>query len=174
MLMRVLALASVTFALQSQAAFNAVTAGRHGSLNMPAVAMGNRVRPGTCDVRMLWKVKGGIGSGTLAPIGVFQTDGREGITTRSFKDPHEGFVVNTVVNFSFEYSKPEPRPYTIELGISISRQETDDILLTIDSSEASTPYDKNWDLSVTKNVLVDKVFYIYTLHCWDRSMPKRY
>lgn len=175
MRMRVFALTALALSLPSHAAFNAVIAGSHGSVNMPAVAaMGNRLRPGTCEVRMLWRVKGGLGSGKLTPIAVFEADGRESITNRSFKDPYEGLTVNTVVNFSFEYSKPEPRPYVIELGISVSEKETEDIMLTADSSAASTAYDKNWDLSVTKNVFADNRFYIYTLHCWDRSMPQRY
>jgi hypothetical protein len=174
MLLRVVALTAVMLTLQSKASLKAGALHREPA-NVPAVLlMATRDHAPACKVTELWRIKGGVGSATQAPLGVFQTDGAEGTTMRSFKDQYTGLVINVGVDFVFEYSKPEPRPYQIDLGISVSRQESDDTWLTADNSEASTLYRKNWNLSVTKNVWVDDRFWIYTLHCWDRSMPRTY
>jgi hypothetical protein len=69
-----------------------------------------QARPASCEVRPSWIIKGGPGSANLEPI--FQLDGREGSTVRSFKFLDTALVI-TVVDFEFEYSRPKPRPHCI-------------------------------------------------------------
>lgn len=124
-------------------------------------------RPASCEVRVLWQIPGGVGSGTLGPIGKFQTDGREGVSNHSFTDQGTGLVINAAIDYAFDYSTPQPRPYAINLAILVSSKASNDIWYSIDSSQAGTRYSKGWNLAVTKNVPFDNRVYMYTLHCWD-------
>jgi hypothetical protein len=70
-----------------------------------------QARPASCEVRPSWIIKGGPGSANLEPI--FQLDGREGSTVRSFKFLDTALVITVAVDFEFEYSRPKPRPHRI-------------------------------------------------------------
>jgi hypothetical protein len=72
-----------------------------------------QARPASCEVRPSWIIKGGPGSANLEPIGIFQLDGREGSTVRSFKLLDTALVITVAVDFEFEYSRPKPRPHRI-------------------------------------------------------------
>lgn len=124
-------------------------------------------RPASCEVRVLWQIPGGVGSANMEPIGKFQTDGSEGLTTYSFKDEDTGLMINTAVDYVFDYSTAEPKPYSIGLAIALSSQASDDVRRSVDTSEASTRYSKGWNLGVTKNTSLDNRIYMYTLRCWD-------
>jgi hypothetical protein len=136
-------------------------------LLLAAVALSAQARPANCEVRPLWAIKGGVRSANLEPIGRFQTDGREGLTVRSFKLWDTTLVVTAAVNYVFDYSKPKPKPYRIALAIAVSDHESKDLLESVDSSEASTHYSRDWNLGVTRNVFFDNRIYIFTLTCWD-------
>jgi hypothetical protein len=128
-----------------------------------------RARPATCEVRPLWVIPGGVGSGRLEPIGKFQPNTDGGVTLRSFKD--ESLVVTTEFEFVFDYSKKEPYPSAVRAAIAVSMEEPGGkhMFNSPDSSEARTIYHKNWSISVTKNVPVKDRVLMYTLRCWDGS-----
>ena len=127
-----------------------------------------QARPATCEVRPLWVVKGGPRSADLGVIGTFEADGKEGIAIRSFKLPNSGLVVTAGINYEFDYShKPEPAPFRISMAITVSDREQSEIFESVDSSEASTRYDKHWNLRVTRNIPFDNRTYMFTLNCWD-------
>jgi hypothetical protein len=112
----------------------------------PVVAIG-QARPATCEVRPLWSIKGGARSANLGAIGSFQTDGKEGITVRSYKFPEKNLVVTAAIDYEFDYShKPEPAPFRIALAITISDQEKKDTFEPVESStlrqELERPGDK--------------------------------
>lgn len=134
-------------------------------LAVPSV-INAQARPATCEVRPLWAVKDGPRSANLGAIGTFETDGKEGITIRSFKLPDSNLVVTTGINNEFDYAH-KPAPFRIALAITVSDQEKKEIFESVDSSEASTLYDKGWNLRVTKNVYFDNRTYMFTLSCWD-------
>jgi hypothetical protein len=132
------------------------------------VVMHAQARPASCEVRPLWSIKDGVRSGNLGAIGKFETDGKEGITTRSFKMPESNLVISVGIDYVFDYSRrPDPAPARIALAISVSAQEKKDIFESVDSSEASTHYTKDWNLRATKNIYFDDRTYMFTLSCWD-------
>ena len=102
-------------------------------------------------------------------MGKFQADGREGITLRSLTFEKSGLVVSVGINYVFDYSRSTPLPWRIELAVAVSDHEQKDIFESVDSSEASTLYRKNWNLQVTKNVPFENRTYRFTLACRDSS-----
>jgi hypothetical protein len=141
------------------------------SLLSPAIAC-CQARPTTCEVRPLWSIKGGARSANLEPIGSFQTNGREEITVRSYKFPGTNLVVTAGIDYEFDYShKADPVPFRIALAITVSDQDKKDLFESVDSSEASTHYSKNWNLRVTKNIFFDNRTYMFSLSCWDGTKP---
>lgn len=141
------------------------------ALLVPFIANG-QARRATCEVRPLWSIKGGVRSANLEAIGAFQPDEKEGMTVRSFKLPDTNLVVTAGIAYEFDYShKPKPSPSRIALAITVSDSERKDIFESVDSSEASTRYSKNWNVSVTKNILFDQRIYLFTLSCWDGPKP---
>ena len=137
-------------------------------LASPLIAA-SQTRPVHCQVRPLWEIKDGVRSANLGSMGEFQTDGREGITMHSFKFEKTGLVVTAGVDSRFDYSRSNPRPLRIDLAITVSDQEKKDIFESVDSSEASTLYRRNWNLQVTKNISFENRTYMFTLSCWDAS-----
>jgi len=137
-------------------------------LSSSLVAHG-QARPAHCQVRPLWAIKGGVRSANLGSIGEFQTDGREGITLRSFAFDKTGLVVSTEIDFDFDYSQSNPRPWRIKLGVNVSDHEQKEVFESADSTEASTLYGKNWNLQVTKNISFENRTYMFTLSCWDAA-----
>jgi hypothetical protein len=132
------------------------------------VVMQAQARRATCEVRPLWSIKDGVRSANLGAIGKFETDGKEGITSRSFKMPESNLVVSVGINYLFDYShRPEAAPLRIALAITVSDQEKKDIFESVDSSEASTHYSSDWNLRATKNIYFDGRTYMFTLSCWD-------
>ncbi len=135
------------------------------------VVVAAQARPATCDVRPLW-VSDKLRSANLGSIGTFQTDGSEGQTIRSFKYNEtysdKNLVVTVGVNYVFDYSpKSEPVPYQIKLAITVSEKEAKNIFESVNSSEASTLYRKKWNLSVSKNINIGELTYIFTVSCRD-------
>jgi hypothetical protein len=138
-------------------------------LCVPSVICG-QARSATCEVTPLWSIKGGVRSANIGAIGKFVADGKESSTTRSFKMPQTNLIVTSSIAYLFDYShRPEPVPFRIALAITVAPQEMKDIFESADSSEASTRYNKDWNLSVTKNIYFDGRTYIFTLSCWDGS-----
>jgi len=137
----------------------------------PVIASG-QARPATCEVRPLWSAKGGLRSANIGAMGSFQPDGKEGKTIRSYKFSNTNLVVTVGIDYKFDYShKPEPAPVRIALAITVADQEKKDVFESVDSSEASTHYSKNWNLRVTKNIFFDDRTYMFTLSCWDGTKP---
>ena len=135
----------------------------------PVTSMG-QARAANCQVRPLWVVKGGYpGSANLGAIGEFRVDGREGTTVRSFKFQDTGKVITGAVSFQFDYSGVKPKPSRVALAVAVADQEKKNVFESVDSSEASTSYQKGWNLQVTKRVLTDNPIYIFTLSCQDGS-----
>lgn len=126
------------------------------------VLVNARVRSATCEVHPLW-VGRQVRSANLGRIGTFQTDGHEGSTIRSFKDKYTGLVITVGINHVFEYSTRPQKPFEIRLAITAGAEEVKKIFESIDSAEASTRYDKKWNLTVTKNVKFEDVTYMFTL-----------
>lgn len=135
-------------------------------LSLP-IGVNAQSRSASCEIRPLWTIKGGPRSATLGALGGFQTDGREGITVRSFKFQDTGLVVTAGLDNEFDYSSSKPRPWQISLAITVSDQEKKDIFESVDSSEASTLYRKGWNLQVSKNIFLDNRIYMFSLNCWD-------
>lgn len=127
-----------------------------------------QARPATCDVRPHW-VDSRVRSANLGSIGTFLTDGRQGKTIRSFNYKVENLVITVGINYVFEYlPKAKTVPYQIKLAITVSDKEEKDIFESPNSSEASTLYQKKWNLSASKNVNVRDLTYIFTISCKDR------
>jgi len=72
-------------------------------LCVPGVVCG-QARPATCEVRPLWSIKGGVRSANTGAIGKFETDGKEGGTTRSFKMPQTNLIVTSSLAYLFDYA----------------------------------------------------------------------
>ncbi len=131
-----------------------------------------QARPAICEVRPLWAIKGGLRSANLGTIGTFQTNGREGVTLRSFKLPKTNLVISVGINHEFDHTPgAKPTPSRIALAITVSEQEEKDIFEALDSSEGSTRYTRNWNLRVTKNIFLDDRIYLLTLSCWEGTQP---
>lgn len=128
-----------------------------------------QARPAICEVRPSWSIEGGVRSAQLEPVGRFATNGQEGVTVRSFKFGDTKLVITAAIDYEFDYSTTKPKPFNIALAITVSDQEKKDIFESIDSSEASTLYGKDWNLHVTKNIPFDNRIYMFTLSCWDAS-----
>jgi len=137
-------------------------------LASPLIAT-SQVRPAHCQVRPLWAIKGGVRSANLGPIGEFQADGREGVTVRSFKFQETGMVITGAVDSQFDYSGPKAKPLRVAVAVTVSDQEKNEVFESVDSSEASTSYQKGWNLQVTKSVFFDNRIYMFTLSCRDAS-----
>jgi hypothetical protein len=134
-----------------------------------AVTTMGQARPANCQVRPLWVIKGGPRSANLGAMGEFRVDGREGATVRSFKFQETGMVITGAVDYQFDYSGPKARPSRVAVAITVSDQEKKEIFESVDSSEASTSFHKDWNLQVTKSVFSDNRIYIFNLSCRDGS-----
>ncbi len=132
------------------------------------VLVNAQARSATCEIRPLW-VGREVRSANLGRIGIFQTDGHEGSTIRSFKHEGTGLVVTVGIDYVFEYSTRPQKPFEIRLAVTAGAQEVKEIFESIDSAEASTRYEKKWNLTVTKNVKFQDVIYMFTLRCWDNK-----
>jgi hypothetical protein len=142
-------------------------------LSFPIVSNA-QARPASCEVQPAWAIKGGVRSANLEPAGRFQTEGREGQSVHSFKLRDTTLVISAAVDYVFDYSTAKPKPLNIKVAITVSDHENKDIFESLDSSEASTRYTKNWNLSVTKNLFFDNRIYMFTLTCRDgikRQIP---
>jgi len=137
-------------------------------LCLPITMMG-QARPADCQVRPLWVIKGGPRSANLGVIGEFRADGHEGVTVRSFKFQEIGMVITGAVDYQFDYSGPKTRPSRVALAVTVSDQEKKEIFESVDSSEGSTSYQKDWNLQVTKSIFFDNRIYTFTLSCRDGS-----
>jgi len=111
-----------------------------------------------------------VRSANTGAIGKFETDGKEGGTTRSFKMPQTNLVVTSSLAYLFDYAhRPQPAPFRIAPAITFADRETKDIFESPDSSAANTRYTKGRTLSVTKNIQSDGRTHIFTLSCSDRT-----
>jgi hypothetical protein len=135
-------------------------------------------RPATCRISEPdWK-NGKIGSSPSGKfVGTFQLDGSEDYTIRSFN------YQKSVVTVGIQFDTYRSKTYEVHLAIIVSDKEEERIFESVNSSEASTMYKKNWNLSVTKTVNEDDVntdasstkgFYMFTLYCYDGlKLPQR-
>ena len=78
-------------------------------------------------------------------------------------------MITGAVNYQFDYSGPKAKPSRVALAVTVSDQEKKEVFESVDSSEASTVYQKNWNLQVTKSVFFDNRIYMFTLTCRDVS-----
>ena len=127
-----------------------------------------QARSATCEVRPLWIGKE-VRSANLGRIGIFQTDGHEGSTIRSFKDKYTGIVGTVGIDYVFDYSTRPQKPFEIQLAITAGTGEVKEVFGSIDSAEASTRYEKKWNLTVTKKIKFEDLTYMFTLRCWDNT-----
>jgi hypothetical protein len=152
-------------------------------LLIPAVAKAQE-RPATCSVLPLYidsykcietssgRRCGRLRSANLGSIGTFQTDGSEGQIIRSFKY-EKGLVVTVGIDHIFDYSQfPKLFPYKIKLAITVSDKEEKEVFEFVNSSESSTLYRENWNLTVSKYIKSGKGMYIFTLDCKDNVRVK--
>jgi hypothetical protein len=134
-------------------------------LGIPVTASA-QLRPAKCEVQPLW-VGGGVRSSNFGLMGAFEKDGSEGEVIRSFNLKDTNLVATVGIDYDFDYSKY--KMHRIRLAIIISDRKQKKIFESVDSSEARTLYRKGWNLSVTKNVNLGNLVYIFTLRCWDST-----
>ncbi len=136
-----------------------------------AIIANAQTQSASCEVRPLWADKQtGLRSANLGSIGTFRADPSEQPTIRSFKLAGSDLVTTAAVRYQFDYSGRKPRLFNIAMSITVSDHENRNLIGSIDSSEASTRYRKNWNLSVTKNVAFDNRTYMFTLKCWEGAI----
>ena len=135
----------------------------------------SQARTATCRITPLW-VTDIVRSSYSEDLGSFQIDGSEGKTLRTFKF-EENLIVTAGVNFVYNYTKSpkkDPYPFEVQLAVTVSDKEEKEVFESVNSSEASTIYKKNWNLTVTKNINYDDKIYMITLSCADGlKMPRR-
>jgi hypothetical protein len=132
------------------------------------VAVYGQARAAKCEIQPLWVGKTARSS-NFGLMGAFEKDGSEGAVIRSFSLEGEPLIATVGIDYVYEYSKNPPRPYEIRLAITVSDKEQKDIFESVNSSEAKTRYAKKWNLSVTKNVNVGDLVYMFTFRCWDAA-----
>jgi hypothetical protein len=130
------------------------------------VAVNAQARPATCQVAPTW-VGGGLRSSVLGVIYKFQTDGKEGQTIRSFAHEETGLIITVGIDYVFARAKSKLRPDSVSLAIIVSNKEEKKVFESVENTEASTHYDKKWNLAVTKNFNFDNRVYMFTLRCHD-------
>jgi hypothetical protein len=116
-----------------------------------------QARSSTGEVRQDWLIKNGVRSSFRPLIGKFQAPGKEGETIHSFRDTDTKSVVTAGIVYGFDHllSSSKLVPYRIRLGITVSDNEAKEVFDTAESVEASTRYDKNWNLAVSKRINYD-------------------
>jgi|SRR6185437_4573378 len=136
-------------------------------LTSPVAAYG-QARAAKCEVQPLWVGKT-VRSSNFGLMGAFEKDGSEGAVIRSFGLKAEPLIATVGIDYVYEYSKTPQRPYEIRLAITVSDKEEEHIFESVNSSEAKTRYAKKWNLSVTKNVNVGDLVYMFSFRCWDAA-----
>jgi hypothetical protein len=87
-------------------------------------------------------------------------------TEKSIRLKNTGLIINTEIDYEDARGFREGRPFELRIGISVSEKE-ENALDAGDNATAGTIYNRNWQLYVTKDVVVGETEYTVTLHCSD-------
>jgi hypothetical protein len=101
----------------------------------------------------------------VAPVGEEETE-------KSFKLPGTGLMINVTVKYDSSLSSENFKPELIGIAIAVSDKEGN-ARYASDNVLAGTNYSRNWQLFVTKRVVVDETQHTLTFTCRDGRKLKQ-
>jgi hypothetical protein len=109
-----------------------------------------------------------VGSGLMI-LGTFDASATPSETIKTFKSAGTGLVVTSAIEFSHYYGKSKPVPIEVKLAIAVGAKENEDPFNAVDSAEASTRFEKRWNLSASKNIEFADKIYTFSISCAEKK-----
>jgi hypothetical protein len=89
-------------------------------------------------------------------------------TEKSIKLKNTGLIINAAIDYEEAFGSQKVRFDELRIALSVSKEE-ENALNAQDHVTAETIYRRDWQLSLTKDVVVGKTLYTVTLSCSDAT-----